>query len=126
MRFFECSCHQQNVGCTFDMSISRSILGRIALSATAASSPQLRPTHGVQARASEVVEAQQSDGAASTKKLWGGRFTGATDPLMEKFNESLPFDKRMWHEDTRVCISSFAAICMHSYINSHMRCLKCP
>ena len=24
------------------------------------------------------------------KKLWGGRFTGATDPLMEKFNESMP------------------------------------
>ena len=39
---------------------------------------------------------------ASTKKLWGGRFTGKTDPLMEKFNESLPFDKRMWAEDIRV------------------------
>ncbi|KAI3432886.1 hypothetical protein D9Q98_010468 [Chlorella vulgaris] len=35
------------------------------------------------------------------KKLWGGRFTGKTDPLMEKFNESLPFDKRMWAEDVR-------------------------
>lgn len=33
------------------------------------------------------------------KKLWGGRFTGATDPLMEKFNESLPFDKRLWAHD---------------------------
>ena len=40
--------------------------------------------------------------AASEKKLWGGRFTGKTDPLMEKFNESLPFDKRMWAEDIRV------------------------
>ena len=39
----------------------------------------------------------------ATKKLWGGRFTGKTDPLMEKFNESLPFDKRMWAEDIRVC-----------------------
>lgn len=66
----------------------------------------------LQAHASEVAEAQRSDGAASTKKLWGGRFTGATDPLMEKFNESLPFDKRMWHEDTRVCISTSAATCM--------------
>lgn len=58
-----------------------------------------------------VAEAQQTDGAASTKKLWGGRFTGATDPLMEKFNESLPFDKRMWQEDIRVCsaASSFAS-----------------
>ena len=50
-----------------------------------------------------VAEAQQADGATSTKKLWGGRFTGATDPLMEKFNESLLFDKRMWQEDIRVC-----------------------
>lgn len=32
-------------------------------------------------------------------KLWGGRFTGAVDPLMEKFNASLPFDRRMWKED---------------------------
>lgn len=49
-----------------------------------------------------VAETEKADGASNTKKLWGGRFTGATDPLMEKFNESLPFDRRMWHEDTRV------------------------
>ncbi|KAK9814812.1 hypothetical protein WJX72_011922 [[Myrmecia] bisecta] len=36
---------------------------------------------------------------APPKKLWGGRFTGKTDPLMEKFNESLPFDRRMWKQD---------------------------
>ena len=40
--------------------------------------------------------------AAEPKKLWGGRFTGAIDPLMEKFNESLPFDKRLWREDLQV------------------------
>jgi argininosuccinate lyase len=39
--------------------------------------------------------------APATKKLWGGRFTGKTDPLMEKFNESLPFDKRMWAQDIK-------------------------
>lgn len=49
-----------------------------------------------------AAETQQADGASSTKKLWGGRFTGQTDPLMEKFNESLPFDKRMWKEDIQV------------------------
>jgi hypothetical protein len=36
------------------------------------------------------------------KKLWGGRFTGETDPLMEKFNESLPMDRRMYAEDIKV------------------------
>lgn len=32
-------------------------------------------------------------------KLWGGRFTGKTDPLMEAFNESLRFDRRLWAAD---------------------------
>jgi hypothetical protein len=45
---------------------------------------------------------QAATGEAPAAKLWGGRFTGKTDPLMEKFNESLPFDKRMWAEDIRV------------------------
>lgn len=34
-------------------------------------------------------------------KLWGGRFTGATDPLMEEFNDSIGFDKKLWAEDLR-------------------------
>lgn len=50
----------------------------------------------------QAAAATQEAGSDSTKKLWGGRFTGKTDPLMEKFNESLPFDKRMWAEDIRV------------------------
>ncbi len=32
-------------------------------------------------------------------KLWGGRFSGATDPLMEAFNASIGFDRRMWAVD---------------------------
>ncbi|WFD36189.1 argininosuccinate lyase [Malassezia cuniculi] len=38
---------------------------------------------------------------ASKTKLWGGRFTGATDPVMHRFNESLSYDKRMWAQDIR-------------------------
>ncbi|KAJ1954002.1 argininosuccinate lyase [Linderina pennispora] len=38
---------------------------------------------------------------SGAKKLWGGRFTGATDPLMEAFNESIHFDKRMYSADIR-------------------------
>ncbi|TPX32277.1 argininosuccinate lyase [Synchytrium microbalum] len=33
--------------------------------------------------------------------LWGGRFTGKTDPLMEAFNASFSFDQRMWSADIR-------------------------
>ncbi len=32
-------------------------------------------------------------------RLWGGRFTGATDTLMDRFNASLPFDRRLWAVD---------------------------
>jgi argininosuccinate lyase len=34
-------------------------------------------------------------------QLWGGRFTGKTDPLMESFNASISFDKRMALVDLR-------------------------
>ncbi|KAK2149301.1 hypothetical protein LSH36_455g00027 [Paralvinella palmiformis] len=34
-------------------------------------------------------------------KLWGGRFTGATDPIMEAFNASISYDKRMWEADIK-------------------------
>ena len=35
------------------------------------------------------------------KQLWGGRFTGKTDPLMVNFNASIHFDKRMASVDCR-------------------------
>ena len=45
------------------------------------------------------VAASASAPPTSEKKLWGGRFTGATDTLMEKFNASIGSDRRMWRED---------------------------
>ncbi|KAJ2792399.1 argininosuccinate lyase, partial [Coemansia guatemalensis] len=36
---------------------------------------------------------------SEAKKLWGGRFSGATDPLMEAFNESIHFDRRLHAAD---------------------------
>jgi len=40
-----------------------------------------------------------SEPASKKQKLWGGRFSGATDPLMDKFNASLPFDKILYSAD---------------------------
>jgi len=51
-------------------------------------------------------------------KLWGGRFSAATDAVMEKFNASISYDKRIWKEDIfgskcyahalhRICLISF-------------------
>ncbi len=31
--------------------------------------------------------------------LWGGRFDEAASPLLRQFNDSLPFDQRLWLED---------------------------
>lgn len=32
-------------------------------------------------------------------KLWGGRFTKSASKSMEEFNNSLPFDKKLWEEE---------------------------
>ncbi|CCH61885.1 hypothetical protein TBLA_0F03480 [Henningerozyma blattae CBS 6284] len=37
--------------------------------------------------------------SGSTQKLWGGRFTGETDPLMHLYNASLPYDYKMYKAD---------------------------
>ncbi|KAJ7582907.1 argininosuccinate lyase [Mycena floridula] len=39
------------------------------------------------------------------QKLWGGRFTGKTDPLMHSFNQSLKYDQRMHSADIRGSIA---------------------
>jgi len=38
---------------------------------------------------------------AMSAGLWGGRFTGKTDPLMQRFNDSIGYDKRLWKVDIR-------------------------
>ena len=37
--------------------------------------------------------------------LWGGRFEGETDALVWAFNQSLPFDRRLWRADIRGSIA---------------------
>ncbi|KAL0062434.1 argininosuccinate lyase [Marasmius tenuissimus] len=39
------------------------------------------------------------------QKLWGGRFTGKTDPLMHDFNQSLQYDQRMHASDIKGSIA---------------------
>ncbi|KAG6333412.1 hypothetical protein ID866_5674 [Astraeus odoratus] len=44
------------------------------------------------------------------QKLWGGRFTGKTDPLMHEFNQSLKYDQRMHGADIRGSIAYAKAL----------------
>jgi len=43
--------------------------------------------------------------------LWGGRFSGKSDPLFKAFNDSLPFDHRLVHADIAGSIAWASAIC---------------
>ncbi|KAH8117350.1 argininosuccinate lyase [Phellopilus nigrolimitatus] len=46
------------------------------------------------------------------QKLWGGRFTGKTDPLMHEFNQSLRYDRRMHAQDIRGSIAYAKALAL--------------
>nr|GAT47212.1 argininosuccinate lyase [Mycena chlorophos] len=48
--------------------------------------------------------------APTKQKLWGGRFTGKTDPLMHAFNQSLRYDQRMHAADIRGSIAYAKAL----------------
>lgn len=50
--------------------------------------------------------------APTKQKLWGGRFTGKTDPLMHAFNQSLSYDKRMHDADIRGSIAYAKSLCL--------------
>lgn len=34
-------------------------------------------------------------------RSWGGRFVGAVDPIMEKFNSSITYDRHLWEVDVQ-------------------------
>ncbi|KAI9280411.1 argininosuccinate lyase [Sporodiniella umbellata] len=52
------------------------------------------------------------------KKLWGGRFSGAVDPLMDAFNASIHFDKRMYAADCTGSIAYAKALAKNGIITS--------
>ncbi|EME84448.1 uncharacterized protein MYCFIDRAFT_187453 [Pseudocercospora fijiensis CIRAD86] len=43
--------------------------------------------------------------APAAGKLWGGRFTGGTDPIMVQYNESIYFDRVFYSQDIRGSIA---------------------
>lgn len=56
------------------------------------------------------MSSDQATGARGGLFGAGGRFKGGTDPVMEKFNESISFDKRMWSQDIRGSVAYAKAI----------------
>ena len=43
-------------------------------------------------------------------QLWGGRFTKNTDEAVKAFNDSLPFDRRLYREDIEGSIAHAAML----------------
>ena len=54
-------------------------------------------------------------------KLWGGRFTKETDELVNRFNASLPFDQRFYHQDIRGSIAHVTMLAKQNIINDEER-----
>src|SRR4051812_5724642 len=57
----------------------------------------------------------------SSQRLWGGRFTGATDPFMVIFNVSLTFDRRMHAADITGSIAYARALARNGTITHEER-----
>lgn len=55
--------------------------------------------------------AVNGSGEIPPKRLWGGRFTGETDPIMVEFNASIQFDKRLAQVDIRGSRAYAHALC---------------
>ena len=53
--------------------------------------------------------------------LWGGRFTGQIDPLMDKLNASLPFDWRLWDADITGSVAWARATCRAGLLTEEER-----
>ena len=61
-------------------------------------------------RGRELAATNAAAASGEPKKLWGGAFSEKIDPLMEKFNESLSFDRRMALEDIEGSIGYASAL----------------
>ncbi len=47
---------------------------------------------------------------SESKKLWGGRFEGKTDPGFAEFNNSFRFDRRLFEADVLASVAYCAAM----------------
>jgi len=52
-----------------------------------------------------MTDSKSNSGKPKSSKLWGGRFTQATDALVEAFTESISFDARLYKQDIQGSIA---------------------
>ena len=49
--------------------------------------------------------------------MWGGRFSGGPSAVMEEINASIPFDKRLWRQDTRLSLAHVAMLAKQGIVS---------
>ena len=54
-------------------------------------------------------------------KLWGGRFSGDTNELVDAFNASIDFDRRLYREDIAGSIAHARMLASREIINTEDR-----
>ncbi|MBO7631628.1 MAG: argininosuccinate lyase, partial [Lachnospiraceae bacterium] len=54
-------------------------------------------------------------------KLWGGRFTKETDELVNRFNASIGFDQRFYHQDIRGSIAHVTMLAKQGILTDEER-----
>jgi len=54
---------------------------------------------------------------SKTEKPWGGRFREATDPEVERFTASIPFDRRLYRKDIEGSVAHARMLCRQGIIS---------
>ncbi|HOJ51336.1 MAG TPA: argininosuccinate lyase [Syntrophales bacterium] len=54
---------------------------------------------------------------SKTEKPWGGRFREATDPEVERFTASIPFDRRLYRQDIEGSVAHARMLCRQGIIS---------
>ena len=50
--------------------------------------------------------------------MWGGRFAGGPSAVMQEINASLPFDKRLWRQDTMLSLAHIEMLGAQGIVNA--------
>lgn len=80
------------------MAAKQRVMRRLLLGTCTRRVPSLRPVRHLPSVMSLSTATGDPPGGQPAK-LWGGRFTGSVDPVMERFNASIGFDRRLCFVD---------------------------
>ena len=66
-----------------------------------------------------MKQMEESDSKPGNQKPWGGRFSEATDVLVEAFSQSVSFDSRLWKHDIEASIAHARMLARIGVLDEH-------